>query len=93
VDCKRLEQAVTHPAAAVPPFSSKRNSVSGMTNSVFPQFKQTNSSGKTQTMGFSRPFSPAKWMAVSAVNLLCLSDLHDLHVTVCSDSRLLPWQN
>jgi hypothetical protein len=59
-----------HPAAAASPSASTRNSFSGTANSAFPQFRQTNSSGKSQTMGFSRPFNPGKWMAVSAVNLL-----------------------
>jgi hypothetical protein len=83
MDVERLERATIHPAAAASPFLSKRNSVSETTNSAFPQFKQTNSSGNTQTMGFSRPFRPGKWMAISAVSFCCLSDPHDLHVTVC----------
>ena len=69
-----------HHADAALPFSSTRNSASETVNSAFPHFKQTNNSGDTQTMGLLRPFSPEKWMATSALNLLCLSDPHCLHV-------------
>jgi hypothetical protein len=61
---------------------SWRSSLSGTVNSAFPQFQQTNTFGKTQTTGLSRPFSPGEWMAISAWSLPCLSDPHDLHVTV-----------
>jgi hypothetical protein len=43
-----LELPVVHPAAAVSGFLSTRNWLSGITNSVWPQFKQTNSSGKSR---------------------------------------------
>jgi hypothetical protein len=58
------------------------NSLSGTVNSAFSQFRQTDSCGKTQTTGLSTPISPGKWMPISAVNLLCLSDPHVLHDTV-----------
>lgn len=72
-----------HPAEAASPFRSTRNSASGTRNSAFPQFKQTESTGKAQTIGFSRPLSPAKWMATSAVNWL-QSDPHPTHVIIPS---------
>jgi hypothetical protein len=40
---------------------------------------QTMSSGNSHTAGLSMFFSPGKWMAISAVNLAWLRDLHDLH--------------
>jgi hypothetical protein len=76
-----------HPVAAALPFARTRNSLSGITNSALPQLKQTNSFGKAQTVGFSRPIRPGKWMATSAVNLSCLSDPHVLHDTVRSLSE------
>jgi hypothetical protein len=68
------------PAEAESSFTSVRRSLSGTINSAFPQVKQRNSSGNTQTMGLLRPSSPCEWMATSAVNLRCLSDPHHLHV-------------
>lgn len=59
-----------------------------MVNSAFPQPKQTNSSGNTQTLGLLLFFSRGKWMAISAVNLLWLADPHDLHITGYSLSKL-----
>ncbi len=47
-------------AAVAPLSASRRNSASGIANSVKPQFKQTRSFGKTQTKGFSHPSRPAK---------------------------------
>ena len=45
-------------AAAASLSTSRRNSASGIANSVKPQFKQTRSFGKTHTMGLSSPSSP-----------------------------------
>ena len=50
----------------------------GTRNSAVPQSKQTMSSGKTHTTGLSMFFSPGKWMPISPVNLLWLTDAHDL---------------
>jgi len=56
-----------------------------MANSVWPQFKQTANIGKSQTCGLSRPFSPGKWMTISAVKLPGESDPQDLqHMEVPS---------
>src|SRR5580765_5182389 len=60
------------------PFTSTPNSLSGRLNSVTPQSKQTRSLGNTQTMGLSRPLSPGKWMATSALSLLWCSERQDL---------------
>jgi len=57
------------------------NSLSGIVNSVSPQPKQTESLGKTNTMGLSRPSSPGKWIAISLLNICCLSDEHLVQVT------------
>jgi hypothetical protein len=38
--------------------------------------------GNTKTGGLSIFRSPGKWMAISAVSLLCLSDSHDLHISI-----------
>ena len=84
---KLVELPAIHPALAALPFARTRNSFSGTANSAFPHFKQTNSSGKTKTVGSSRPLRPGKWMATSAMNLLCLSDPHVLHDTVRSLSE------
>src|SRR2546430_8909542 len=70
--------------AAASPFIRRHNWSSGIANSVLPHLRQTISSGKTHTTGLSRFFSPGEWMAISAVNLLCWSDAHALHVTVRS---------
>jgi hypothetical protein len=43
-----------------------------------PQSKQTIISGKTHTTGLSMFFSLEKWMPISPVNLLWLTDAHDL---------------
>ena len=67
-------------AEAESSFTSVRRSLSGTKNSAFPQFKQRNSSGNTQTMGLLRPSSPGEWMATSAVKRRCLSDPQHLHV-------------
>lgn len=76
-----LDECVIHPAAAASLSSSARSWLSGTTNSVLPQFKQTNSSGKIQTRGFPRPPGPRGWMAISALNLPWLSDPQALHAT------------
>lgn len=68
------------PAAAESSVASVRRSLAGTINSAFPQFKQRNNSGNTQTIGLLSPSSPGQWMATSAVNLRCLSDPHHLHV-------------
>lgn len=54
--------------SVVSPSTSRRSSISGTTNSVKPQFKQTSSLGKTHTMGLSRPLSPGKCMATCPVD-------------------------
>jgi hypothetical protein len=77
-----------YPSVAASPFASRRSSVSGTANSAVPQFRQTTSSGNTHTTGLSMLFRPGKWMHISPVNLLCLSDPHDLQFTV----RSLPSQ-
>jgi hypothetical protein len=63
------------------PVTSTRNSASGTANSALPQFKQTNTSGKTQTVGLLTFFRSGKWMTISPVNFFCLSDPHDLHIS------------
>jgi DNA-binding NarL/FixJ family response regulator len=57
-----MHSASSYDAAADGPIPSlsTHNSVSGIANSVKPQFKQTRSVGKTQTMGLSRPLSPGR---------------------------------
>ena len=76
----QVEDATLPPrhAASAAPSTSRRKSVSGIANSVKPQFIQTRSFGKTHTMGLFRPFSPGKWIATSAVRLLWCSDWQDL---------------
>jgi hypothetical protein len=51
-----------------------------MVNSVKPHSKQTASFGNTHTMGLSKPFNPGKWMAISPLNTLWLSERHRLQV-------------
>jgi hypothetical protein len=58
------------------------NSHSGTANSASPQFKQTDISGKTQTVGLSRFLSPGKWMASSPTNLLSFANPHDRHTMI-----------
>jgi|SRR5216684_4411375 len=79
------------PAAATSPFASWRSSASGTANWAVPQSKQTTSSGNTHTTGLSMFFSPGKWMAISAVNLLWLTDPHDLHGMPVPQSALTFW--
>jgi hypothetical protein len=52
------------------PFTRTHNSLSGTMNSVEPHSKQTASFGNTHTIGFSKPLSPGKWMAISLLNEL-----------------------
>jgi hypothetical protein len=54
-----INYAARH-AEAVSLSTSRRNSASGIANSVKPQFKQTRSFGKTHTLGLSRLSRPGE---------------------------------
>jgi hypothetical protein len=53
-----------------------------------PQSKQTIISGKTHTTSLSTFFSLEKWMPISPVNLLWLTDAHDLQGVLLQLDRI-----
>lgn len=63
--------------------ANRRNSVSGIANSVKPQFIQTTIFGNTKTWGVVKP---GKWMAISVGNLLWFSEVHSLQAMAPSYS-------
>ena len=50
--------------------TSSSRSAFGITNSAKPQFKQTDSRGKIQTVGLPMFLRPMKWMPISPLNSL-----------------------
>jgi len=75
--CGQSPVAIYAAAVSLSASTSRRNSASGIANSVKPQSKHTKSLGKTNTTGFPRLLSPGKWMAISPLKLLWCSDWHD----------------
>src|ERR1700736_6477727 len=69
------------------PSTSSCNSVSGISISEKPQFRQTRSCGNTQTEGLLKFFSPGKWMLISAGKADRFSDPQDLHLMFSSWDR------
>jgi len=59
-------------------FASWANSAVGTMKGEKPQFRHTNSSGNTQTLGLFRFVRPVKWIFISAIYFVRLSEPHTL---------------
>ena len=55
------------------------SSSSGILNLAQPQSRHTESRGKTQIVGLTRPPRPGKWILTSAVNSRFIGEEHDGH--------------